>query len=280
LIGNNKKIVLNQQSQRNKRKLSQEKSDWVKENQNYLIVIGIFSEITLLSLVLYVISGANKVLYDLSIGIFVSAIFTILTIVFLTWLIQAREEKVWKIVKELAFKRIEEVINDLGADICFIIPSLLSIYQKTLKQEKAAIEQGIQKDETIFFESLKQKMQSLSESDLLLWSSLNDKNVKEKFSDFKYEIDSIIDTYFRFFSPNLIESLIKVRNSVRAVEQSIQQELISESSTEYEALKTKKEIEKWIQSFLNSCKISFTHIAEELPKIIEEINKITETHFI
>jgi hypothetical protein len=245
---------------------------WFIENWYYFVVSIIFSVIALLSGYYFIHSEPSTIQYDLSSGILVSAIFTILTIIFLTVFIQAREERAWSKVKQLVFKRIEDLIIGLGFDVCCNIPNGIETYEEAKKQGSPKVNQFY------FFEAINKIMHNISRIDQPDVFLLANEDDRQRFTEIKYELDSIIDTYFRFLSPNLTEPLVKVREAVKEVELSICN-LIKVIEGNKNGKWTDEDLKEVIETNALTLAITFRHITNEIPKISDEIHKIIISHF-
>ncbi len=156
--------------------------------------------------------------YNLGISLFSSSIFMVLTIVFLNVLLNAREKNEWKTVKNYVYSTIQEELTITFNEILNYIEngletkmSLLQLEDRETRNQKGLTELRKLKDA----KELKLSAQPIA-------FLLEHENQLDVFLNVSRNLGEVETKYSKFLPPQLTLSLMKIRDSIRLLEASLE----------------------------------------------------------
>jgi hypothetical protein len=136
--------------------------------------------------------------YSLGVGFFTSAIFMVLTIVFLSWLFNLRETRQWEHVKK-------RVLKLLGLELTSLARFFMMMFHETINKP-------LWSSDKAFLDTLEElnNQSKLNVSDTWI-SMLSSGEFAGIFEDYEKRLSDIEDRYFRFLDYRLVDSLMEIR---------------------------------------------------------------------
>jgi len=153
--------------------------------------------------------------YNLGVNFFTGSIFTMVTIVFLTWLYGLSEKARWKIVKEEVFFSIERSLGNLF-NVILLYHQRGPDIRKSIMMEKSPEDR-----KRICLAELKHlKEEKEAKFDRYYIKDLidNKRTLEFEFLSVARRLDSVETKYSKFLSPQFIRSLMKMQDAFSDIE--------------------------------------------------------------
>lgn len=230
----------------------------------WLALVVFFSALALLIWVWLIPYGILE--YNLGVNLFTSSIFMVLTIVFLYVLLNAREESEWKAVKDYVKMGIQEELGALFNEMLNYVENGLAIKFSLMSSQdrKTANETAL---------SELQKLKDAKELKLLekeLAILLGRESELKAFSEISKNLNEVQIKYSRFLLPQLVLSLMKIRDSIRLLEYTAQMQGIEKNLSTFPdtPMLVKDEIPKMTSALIPKIvAISFKNMIGEIDNI-------------
>ena len=192
----------------------------ISERVYWIILIAVFASFSLLLGIWLIPQGIIE--YSLGIGLLTSSVFMVLTIVFLSWLLNVREEREWGKVKNCVYRRIETLADDIAIQISWHIKNGPLIIHNSLDKNNLP-------KKLLNFEPLYEVANSLEldDSEVILGVLFDDFN-RQRFSEFEVGLNEIIDTYLKLIPAGLTESLMNLQDAVKEIEFHLKLQFVNE----------------------------------------------------
>jgi len=161
---------------------------------------------------------------DLGMDLLTSAIFTVFTIVFLTWVVNYREERQWKVIgrkiRERIGYRLFKIFSDISAYFLEIAPNFLDDLEKKV-QETGRLYEGIEREKAVASSLVKHyaNTETVELGEFMKrFLKQRDKDVaRYLIENFKREndfLEHIVCEYSGFLPPYLMDSLMEIEDSL------------------------------------------------------------------
>lgn len=186
-----------------------------------ILGLGLFSAATLFWILPYA--------RDVAVNLLSGSLFTIFTIVFLTWLIRKRENDSWKLVEKRVLYRISTHLYKIFDNIYLYFLQPAPRMSKQLEEQFAKAEKmdyGLKRERLIdvilveFYASQEQIMLG-NETDGMVFLQNPDLEAATGFkSDFEKErdfLEHIITEYSKFISPVLMNSIMQIEDGLEGI---------------------------------------------------------------
>ena len=147
----------------------------------------------------------------MAVNLLTSSIFTVLTIVFLTWIFNLRQEQKWKKVQSAVYRQI-------GTALEHIFRSMMLHYENglidwhLLNRLKPESEKAFEEQLSILLKG--EKKLDKEGLEIILQPELRER----EFLQFSYKLSEIESKYFQFLEPEIIESLIQIQQEFSHLE--------------------------------------------------------------
>lgn len=181
----------------------------ISQKQYWVILVILFTAISLFMAGLLWIFPPNTIGYDLAVGFLTSSFFMILTIVFFSWLLDVREKAEWYAVREEVYFKIRLELASLFIQVVDYFEGGIEL-KVLLMHEK---ENGI--------ESLIQNLKRLRNSRLEPTNISLFFNKGEEIQEFKIIERRLAETqglYSKHLPANITVSLMKIQRSIWALD--------------------------------------------------------------
>jgi hypothetical protein len=197
------------------------------------------------------------------------------TIVLLSWLLTVREKKEWNRIKNQVHSRIKAKANELMVFLyIFSKNGIADIFYASHIEHQLG--------EDYLLSEVTKQTETQIQFDEIYESEILKEDTAKKLLEFSNDFNSIVDTYFRFLSPEIIQSIMNIQNYTGAVvglvEENVQtQKLLSymvEDSRKKVAIKALEiDVEKTSKERLNHVSIAFNKTFVEIAKINKIVKK-------
>jgi hypothetical protein len=201
--------------------------------------------------------------YNLGISLFSSSIFMVLTIVFLNVLLNAREKSEWKSVKDYVDKTIQEELGVAFNEILNYVEnglatkiSLLQLHDRKTRNQNGLSELRKLKD-----------AKELKLGAVELASFLEHRNQLDTFLSVSKNLSEVETKYSRFLPPQLALSLMKIRDSMRLIENTVGIYMSLKSLNPALSAPISKEIHEMNEEIPKIISASFKKLIEEIDNI-------------
>lgn len=227
----------------------------------WVFLIAVFSAFSLL--VWFWLIPYCNLEYNLGINLFSSSIFMVLTIVFLNVLLNAREKSEWKTVKDYVDTTIQaelgvafnEILNYVENGLATKM-SLLQLHDRKTRNQNGLSELRKLKDA---------KELKLGAEELAFL--LEHKNQLEAFLSVSKNLSEVETKYSRFLRPQLALSLMKIRDSIRLLDNVVELYTRLKSLNPILSTPMSKEIQEMKDEIPKTISASFKKLIEEIDNI-------------
>ena len=178
----------------------------MSEKSYWVLLISLFTGFSLL--VMFVLIPYSVVEYNLGVNLFTSSVFMVMTIVFLTWMINLQEKKKWKRVESM-------VCREIGVALEHIFRSMVPYYENGMIDWFLfnRLKSGASEAFVRHLDGLLKGDRKLDKTTLRLFLE-NPKLREREFLDFGSKLGEIETKYFKFLKPEIVESLIKIEKTL------------------------------------------------------------------
>jgi hypothetical protein len=247
----------------------------ISKNMYLLIITAVF---TLIALIFwFYIIPKNLVQRDLSIGIFTSDIFMILTIVFLSLLFDARENAEWRKVRAHVYLKFETEINNLAETIFFFVKDGNKMMDSALDQI------DMRKIHQAFFDSLYDLADNKKFENLILPLIFTEKAISA-FTE-NENLTKIVLAYYSMLPADLNESLMSIQDLTETIKTTIkmqikvEQILVMKSKQNINESAILSSLETIRKGNLTSLSSFFVQLVDQIKITNGIIHKYIEPHF-
>lgn len=185
----------------------------ISKKQYWVILIILFAIISLLMAGLLWVFPANTIGYNLALGFLTSSVFMILTIVFLSWLLDVRDSTEWHTVRDEVFFRIKLELSTLF--------DLATEYFEGGFELKVELmqERDKQKNMDLIVKGLEKLSNSgVVANNLIVVHFFKDSQEIENFQNVDKKITDIQGLYSRHLPADIIVSLMKLQECLWTLE--------------------------------------------------------------
>lgn len=195
---------------------------------------------------------------EIGVNLFTDTIFMIVSIIFLTWIIELQERTNWKKVKSI-------VLNEIGTVLSHIFRSMVLYYENGMIDwfRFIRLSSTAGTEFSLYLDKLLNKEIAI-DHEKIKWLMNEPYLMEHHFLVFADRLNNIESKYFKFLSPEIIGSIIKIQKNIFYLNffrntYDLKKKVIN---TKEKALKTIKEGRSGLDKFENLLEL-FTNFIEE-----------------
>ena len=182
----------------------------LSERHYWIILVASF--VVFAALIWFVLIPHSVIEYNLGVNLFTSSVFMVMTIIFLSLMINLHERKKWKKVEAI-------VLGEIGTALEHIFRSMVPYYKNGFADWRrfSRLRPG---SSEAFSEHLGKLLRGEIRIEREVISLLleNPKLREREFMQFSHRLSEIETKYFRFLRPEIVLSIIKIEKSLSDLE--------------------------------------------------------------